>query len=714
LKNRLAILRRSFTFVRRYLLAGIIVVLAGIATQLSAVIQQRQSALSSLSGADLSWSFNQLVSELLRFGHSLGAKLADVSSPELKLDERYEILLSRLEHMREGEDYRAYLVAEPAAASLFDKIYVTVLAMQPHVSGDRDALQRAFLEVSRLTPQAVELAARASSFRVYRASAHQTDLLHLHWAFSGVSATAACFGLLQLFSLARHNRRLQRLQLDLSAQNARFDATISNIPLGIALVDDSGRLLIRNRQLAPILGIASTELTAGCTTLQPLVGEANRNAESTAQPGGQVLELADGRSLAVTVCGMAEGGSVLVVEDVTHRLRADEQRKQLEAQLQQAQKMEAVGQLTGGIAHDFNNLLTVVIGNAEILLDEPEDAHAVRTLAAMVLEAAERGADLTNKLLAFGRRQSLSPEMIDVSQCVEAMLPLLKRVVNEGVELRTDFSPSAVVHADRSLLESALLNLVVNARDALAAGGSLTISTGERDLREGTAAPPSLRRAVFLSVSDTGTGMPPDVLRRAFEPFFTTKEVGKGSGLGLSMVYGFCEQSGGTVQVESTEGMGTTVTMYLPAVQVDDLGGKQQSPSRSDAVALTGGGGRVLVVEDDPQVLEFAARELTRLGYAVTTADNGAQAMELLAQGQRYDILFADVVLPDGPNGVELARSVQRHHPGMRVVLASGYAEDIFATYGKPDGDTVVLKKPYKRPELAEALVRRAGASAAT
>jgi signal transduction histidine kinase len=214
---------------------------------------------------------------------------------------------------------------------------------------------------------------------------------------------------------------------------------------------------------------------------------------------------------------MAGGGSVLTIEDVTDRVRADRQRKQLEAQLQQAQKMEAVGQLTGGIAHDFNNLLTVILGNAEILVEDPGDEESVQLLAGMILQAAERGADLTHKLLAFGRRQSLTPERLDVAQCVEGIILLLRRAVSENIEIRTEFAPtksSALV--DRSLLESALLNLVVNARDAMGHGGVLTISTGERLASKSTGAGQEGQRVLFISVADTGTGIPPEVLDRVF------------------------------------------------------------------------------------------------------------------------------------------------------------------------------------------------------
>jgi signal transduction histidine kinase len=379
---------------------------------------------------------------------------------------------------------------------------------------------------------------------------------------------------------------------------------------------------------------------------------------------------------------------------------AANERLQLEAQLRQAQKMEVVGQLTGGIAHDFNNLLTVVIGNTEMISDESGDP-IVKSLASMALEAAERGADLTHKLLAFSRRQSLTPERLCVEDVVQQMEPLLRRTLGEHIDLQMGRTGEPhCAWADRSSFDSALLNLVVNARDAMPHGGTLTITAGAQIAGPGGGALAG-RPAVFVTVSDTGTGMSPEVLERAFEPFFTTKEVGKGTGLGLSMVYGFAQQSGGHVSIESQPGQGTSVTILLP-----ELERTMAHPTSLDtgSPAPVRGREKVLVVEDEPQVLAFVASQLEGLGYDVTGVASGRDALEALNRDQSFDLLFTDVVLPHGMSGVDLARHVQEMGLHTKVLLTSGYSEEVFEQHGRPDESTLLLRKPYRRKELAETL----------
>ncbi len=378
------------------------------------------------------------------------------------------------------------------------------------------------------------------------------------------------------------------------------------------------------------------------------------------------------------------------------------ERLRLEEQLRRSQRMEAVGQLTGGIAHDFNNLLTVVIGNAEALIEEPSDPVQTLSLSKMVLAAAERGADLTQKLLAFGRRQSLRPERLDLADVVDRMLPLLRRTLGEHIDLCVEAQGGiAGALADRTLLESAILNLTLNARDAMPQGGRLTIRTGQRTAGPDEGEIPVGQDVVFLSVSDTGAGMAPDVLAKAFEPFFTTKEVGEGSGLGLSMVYGFARQSGGHVSIATQEGQGTTVTILLRSVgPILDA----TPPSEVHPSAPPLGVERVLLVEDEPQVLQFASSQLLGLGYEVTAVSSGVDALDLLAKGVPVDLLFTDVVLPKGVSGVELAKRAKDLKPDLKVLLTSGYSEDAFAHHGRPEEGTRLLRKPYRRQELAKAL----------
>ena len=389
-----------------------------------------------------------------------------------------------------------------------------------------------------------------------------------------------------------------------------------------------------------------------------------------------------------------------VVRDISERV-------QLEEQLRQSQKMEAVGQLTGGVAHDFNNLLTVVIGNNEILAEDLADKEH-RELATMALEAAERGAYLTQQLLAFGRRQSLRPERLRLEDVVDEMVPLLRRTIGAHIELVTEGNGNTLrALADRPLLESAILNLVLNARDAMADGGTLTIETGEDTAGPKDAGLPIGQPVVFVTVSDTGPGMSPEVLERVFEPFFTTKEVGKGSGLGLSMVYGFAQQSGGHVAIESEPGRGTRVTILLRAVSGE---ASADAPARGMPAANAASRHRVLVVEDEPPVLQFVTAQLTMLGYDVTAVSTGPDALSLLNGRERFDLLFTDVVLPKGMNGIELSRRAKQVRPDLKVLLTSGYPTEAFEDQGSPQEGTPLLRKPYRRKELAETLSAVLGA----
>ncbi len=386
---------------------------------------------------------------------------------------------------------------------------------------------------------------------------------------------------------------------------------------------------------------------------------------------------------------------ISVLRDISDRVH-------LEDRLRQAQRMEAMGQLTGGIAHDFNNLLTVILSNAEVLVEESTDRDFSSTLARIILEAAERSAELIRHLLAFGRRQALKPVRVSLDHIVRGMMPLLRRTLGEHIELSTKFTHSGLAAlTDRALLESAILNLVVNARDAMPQGGHLTIATGERTAQAHEGSLPIGQPVVFVTVSDTGTGMTPDVLGKVFEPFFTTKDVGQGSGLGLAMVYGFAQQTGGFVTIASSPGEGTSVTIVLPGVTGPVI--EPEAEGRA-STSVTGGNERVLVVEDEPQVLQFVASQLVSLGYGVTAVSNGPDALDILGSDQGFDLLFTDVVMPRGMSGVELSRLARKIKPDLSVLLTSGHSQDIFERHGRPDPDIELLRKPYKRKDLAKAI----------
>jgi PAS domain S-box-containing protein len=371
----------------------------------------------------------------------------------------------------------------------------------------------------------------------------------------------------------------------------------------------------------------------------------------------------------------------------------------LEEQLRQSQRLEAVGHLTGGLAHDFNNLLTVVLGNAETLTEALAHDASLRPLAEMILAAAERGADLTQRLLAFGRQQALEPVAVDIRRQLAQLEPLLRRTLGEHIEIaRPDDENAWHVLVDPAQFDSALLNLCLNARDAMPYGGRLTIESRNLTLGADDAARHGGVRAgdyVAIAVTDTGCGIRPEHMGRLFEPFFTTKEIGKGTGLGLPMVYGFIRQSGGHVEVQSKVNEGTTVTLYLPRAPQ----AQAQPGERPRAQALTGREA-ILLVEDDFYVRTYARDQLRSLGYEVVDVASGPEAIEALRTGRHFDLLLTDVVMPQ-MSGPELAVHAQALRPGLKVLYTSGYTEDALTQGGGFGSGVRLLAKPYLRDELA-------------
>ena len=372
--------------------------------------------------------------------------------------------------------------------------------------------------------------------------------------------------------------------------------------------------------------------------------------------------------------------------------------RKVEAQLRQSQKMEALGHLTGGVAHDFNNLLSVVMGNAELLLEASRDPGLAR-LAETIIEAAERGAALTGQLLAFSRRQTLAPSAVVLSEVVSAMMPLLQSTLPPSFRIDVDLDGFWPARVDRSQLENALLNLVLNARDAMPDGGRVTISTGGCQVAAGTSPAIDVEPGdyAFLAVADSGTGMPEEIRARAFDPFFTTKAPGRGTGLGLSMVYGFVRQSGGDVTIGDRPGGGTVVTLYLP--RAAEAPGAGAAGAEAEAA---GGHETVAVLEDEPAILEVLRRMLTDLGYRVLTAKDEAALARLLAEHAEVDLLISDVMLTGSRRGPDIVREVQAGRPHMGVLLISGYpaeaATDAAAAQALP---APVLGKPFTRQALA-------------
>lgn len=385
------------------------------------------------------------------------------------------------------------------------------------------------------------------------------------------------------------------------------------------------------------------------------------------------------------------------------------ERGQAEEKLRQAQKMEAIGQLTGGIAHDFNNLLAVVIGNLELMEETPAIAAdpVLTDCTVTALRSAYRGAELTERLLAFARKQSLNPQPIDVSAVVGSMSNLLSRALGERIKVHlVPAEAEAVAVVDQSFLESAILNLALNARDAMPAGGTLTAETAVCHFAEaqttvgGESMPPG--DYVRISIKDSGKGMSPEIAARAFEPFFTTKEFGRGSGLGLSMVYGFVHQSNGYITLDTAPERGTTLSLYLPRV----LGATMPAPVAAGSAPVPGMlSGTVLIVEDDADVRRFVANTVKALGFEVLEAGDGMAAFEMLNAIGRVNVLITDVVLPGGLNGPDLARQAQDRHPQLSVLYMSGYSD-------APLGDGVavppekLIRKPFRKGQIAALLMQ--------
>ena len=390
------------------------------------------------------------------------------------------------------------------------------------------------------------------------------------------------------------------------------------------------------------------------------------------------------------------------VEERTAALRAAQDA------LRQSQKMEAIGQLTGGVAHDFNNLLTIVTGGLDMIRRQlpklpPSDATArIERARDMSLEGVRRATVLTNRLLAFSRQQPLSPEVIDPNKLVAGIALLLRRTLGETVALETVLAAGLWrTEADTNQLESALVNLAVNARDAMPDGGKVTIETANANLDNadvaGLADPVVAGQYVMIAVSDTGTGMDPKTLERAFDPFFTTKDVGKGTGLGLSQVYGFVRQSAGHVKIYSEPGQGTTVKIFLKRSRgEEDLSSDPVQIPAAQAI----GRERVLVVEDDEALREYSSDILRELGYRVTQASNAAEALTAVEQGE-FDLLFTDVVMPGGMNGRQLADEAMRRQPGLKVLFTTGYSRDAIVHQGRLDAGIQMISKPFAYDELA-------------
>jgi signal transduction histidine kinase/DNA-binding response OmpR family regulator len=505
-------------------------------------------------------------------------------------------------------------------------------------------------------------------------------------------------------------RRLRLAEQALSQQATHLQAALDNIRSGVAMFDAEGRLTAWNRRFFKLLALP----TGLARTGQPLTAfqqidpggalpiftgsmsdATGSSSAGAAESAAQRLKV-DRRELEVHQSAMPDGGFIISLTDITQRLRA-------EAMLQQAQKMEAIGQLTGGVAHDFNNLLQIVMGNLNILAREMQGNEPALRRIRNALLGADRGASLTRHLLAFSRRQPLSPVPINLGRLIRNMTDLLRRSLGEQVQIETVIDGGLWnTLVDPSQVESAILNMAINARDAMPQGGKLTIEAGNAFLDDAYAAEHmevTPGQYVMLAMTDTGTGMTPEVLAHAFDPFFTTKEEGRGTGLGLSMVWGFVKQSGGHVSIYSEMGEGTTIKVYLPR----EMRAEEQADTPHDK-ATHGGRERILIVEDDTQVRQAVVEMMSQIGYHTVTAEDGERALDLLHRGTPIDLLFTDVVIPGSIGSRELARRAKSLLPELQVVYTSGYTENAVIHHGRLDPGVDLLSKPYSIEELARKL----------
>ena len=739
-----------------------IFVIVAASVYLATLIRDRQYEFGVISRYNTTWVTSQAALEVSKLESALAelasaGQGADPSNAQI----RFDIVASRLTVLGNGEA-GAMIASDPELAGILEKLRLTMQTAEKlidHADEPGVALKLAHM-FSQLAAPMSELAGAAHDAGGEMAGNDVMQLRRLQYLFSSlqVALLAACLVLIIVLALnnrmlsrahqdmgslvtdlrrtgielgvANHetrraaeeiqqqNRAMQARDRELAQQNTRFDAALNNMSQALCMVGADGGLIVCNQQFRTLFGIPVPPTgmpydalfdeiahTGSCDAdlVQRLyIGQ--RNLIKDHQPGGFFVEgsLSEAKregavwALAVSHQPMPDGGWVATYSDIGERRLA-------EVQLVHAQKMEAIGNLTGGMAHDFNNLLSVISLNLEFLLGRTGDEVQVRDHASRALQASLRGANLISQLLAFARRQTLAPQQINVNTWIRSIADLLDHMLGERVtislELGDDLWP---VNTDATRLETAIANLATNARDAMPRGGRLSINTRNvqithADVRTRPDVLPG--DYVMIEVADTGTGMSPDVVNRIFEPFFTTKQEGHGTGLGLSMVFGFIRQSGGFITVDSKPGSGTTFRLNLPrgAGEVD------VEPTWAAPAEIIGGPESILVVEDNEAVRFITADLLSQLGYDVIEARHPLEALDILASDRKIDLMFSDVVMPGGIDGFGLSLEAKRLRPELKLLLTSGFAE--FADRPNAGAEQIrMLGKPFRQSELATAL----------
>jgi len=591
----------------------------------------------------------------------------------------------------------------------FDKLAAEEARLLARRTADSQRTRAALLTID-LTGTSLILVIAGMLMRETRRSSREME--------TSLRATEAANETLEA-AVAERTKHLMAAHEELHHSASVLQNTFNSMAEAVLVIDADGAIALHNLAAERVLryrpGMTLVELRkqamlyrADGATLLPaneipatrvLRGEQFDGQEIVARPHGSrelVHLVISGRPL--RDASGAISGAALVFHDITAS-------RDTERLLQQAQKLDAIGKLTGGVAHDFNNMLTVISGTTETLVAALQDQPNLLKSAELIDQATERCAELIQHLLAFARRQPLQPRNININETVLDIAKLLRPTLGEQIEIETILGPDvAVSRIDPSQLANSLLNMAINARDAMPEGGKLLLETKNVSLDDAYAhanADVVPGPYIMLAVSDSGVGMPAEVRDKAFEPFFTTKAVGKGSGLGLSMVYGFVKQSGGHIKIYSEEGHGTTIRLYLPPA-----GGPAEA-TVSAASPTSGGSEIILVVEDDPLVRNFVIAQLHSLGYKTIAAADGRAAMAHVASGEPFDLLFTDVIMPGGATGRELADEVEKRRPGTKVLYTSGYTDNAIVHHGRLDEGVLLLTKPYRKPQLDQ-MVRRA------
>jgi PAS domain S-box-containing protein len=505
--------------------------------------------------------------------------------------------------------------------------------------------------------------------------------------------------------------RIQERTADVKRARDLLDAVVENLPDIILLKEAEGagyRYRLINSAAEKAFGrdrsaiIGKTECDIFPPKEAAAVIKSNNAVAASGEPrtftDRKLTTAAGVRTVETRMVPILNGSTLIlaIVRDVTEA-------KMREDQLRQMQRLESVGGLTGGLAHDFNNLLAVILGNVELIREKAKERSETAELADEALDAAHRGADLVRRLLAFARKQHLEPTAVDLNDRLPNVMPLLERTLGENVRLQVKMAESLwKARIDATQVDDALVNLAINARDAIRDGGTLTVETGNIILDEDYAShhvEVTPGEYVMLAVSDTGTGMTPAVVARAFEPFFTTKPEGKGTGLGLSQVYGWVKQSGGHIKIYSEVGHGTTVKLYLPRAADKPSGASRRTVQKPELR----GHEKILLVEDNPSVRRTVTRQLADLGYSVIEAEHGDSALRQINSGTEFDLLLTDIVMPGGLSGYQLADEATKLRPDMRVLFTSGYTE--LAAAGIPTSRSgPLLSKPYSKNDLGRAV----------